>query len=289
MATEHLDVTIIDVGWGDSILVESYIEDNGQRTNRRFGLIDSNDEPGSRISHDFITRYFQTSGVDLKAPGNLFDFVILTHWHSDHGSGLEYTIRKYGTQWFWYPKGNDDDIAKLGSLYSYSRNAVTKIVESHAIDNDPNNTHSLNNTEIRFLWPPVQDAGPFLRENHASIVMELKLGNVCFLLTGDCEAENWPNFIDDLPTKGKIKVFKVPHHGSQNGVFDNHGGTPWLDYLAKYTKIAMSSHISPHKHPHPDVVNKFNAENIKPFRTDLNYHLTFKTDGAGVQKKWSRF
>jgi beta-lactamase superfamily II metal-dependent hydrolase len=106
------------------------------------------------------------------------------------------------------------------------------------------------------------------------------LGQVSFVLTGDCEAENWPQIVQNLPQIPGLAVFQVPHHGAVNGVFDSHGGAPWLDALPAGVRLAMSSHIRPYNHPAPEVIQELESRNIQPFRTDQHYHLTFTTDGT---------
>lgn len=64
--------------------------------------------------------------------------------------------------------------------------------------------------------------------------------------------------------------------------------TTWLSHLASATtKVALSSHIRPHGHPHPDVVNAITQANFQAFRTDLQSHLTFSTDGTTVDVQYS--
>ena len=113
-----------------------------------------------------------------------------------------------------------------------------------------------------------------------SIVLALTLGEVSFILSGDCEADNWDQITGDLPGLPGLAVFQAPHHGAVNGVFTDSGDTPWLDALPAGVRIAMSSHIRPYNHPAPGVIQKLDTRNIDPFRTDLHYHLTFSTDGS---------
>jgi hypothetical protein len=49
-----LSVTLIDVGWGDSLLIES--RDN---SDSHYALVDSNDTSSSRSSHIFLKRFFE--------------------------------------------------------------------------------------------------------------------------------------------------------------------------------------------------------------------------------------
>jgi len=53
----ELSITLIDVGWGDSILVESVTEAG----ERHFGLVDCNDTSVSRSSFLFVKRHLEAS------------------------------------------------------------------------------------------------------------------------------------------------------------------------------------------------------------------------------------
>ena len=59
--------------------------------------------------------------------------------------------------------------------------------------------------------------------------------------------------------------------------------------IAKGTKIAMSSHIHPHKHPNQKVINELKKRKRSYFRTDEHYHLIFKVEKGKVSTKWSHF
>ncbi|OEU66996.1 MAG: hypothetical protein BBJ57_02595 [Desulfobacterales bacterium PC51MH44] len=83
-------------------------------------------------------------------------------------------------------------------------------------------------------------------------------------------------------------MFQAPHHGAKNGMF-HHKNTPWLDFIGKRTKIALSSHIHPHKHPHKKVVEELVKQKRTYFRTDEHYHLTFEIKNGKVSTKWSHF
>lgn len=133
-------------------------------------------------------------------------------------------------------------------------------------------------------------------ENNNSIMLALTLGQVSFILSGDCEADNWGQITGDLPGLPGLAVFQAPHHGAVNGDFADNGDTPWLDALPGGTRIAMSSHIRPHNHHAPDMIQELANRNIEPFRTDMHYHLTFSTDGAldangqpNVTAHWSHY
>ena len=269
-----LTITIIDVGWGDSILIES--KDNAN--NSLYGLVDCNDKTTLRSSYIYIKRFLERQRVNLKNQP-IFNFMLLTHGHADHGDGMQTMMRDFGTDWFWYPKSVAT--GSFAKIIQYANSHPQQVSRHQAIDNSkvlPN----LGDVQLKVLWTPYNPAGPYdsSNENNNSIVLALTLGNASFLLTGDCEAENWPLIVGNLPAIPGLKVFKVPHHGAVNGVFSTTGSTPWLDVLAPDTKFAISSHVVPHSHPADKVVQEFANRQIQPFRTDLQYHLIFTTDGT---------
>lgn len=138
--------------------------------------------------------------------------------------------------------------------------------------------------EMDVMWPLYNETNT-QNENNNSIVLLLTLRNVSFVLTGDSEEDVWTEISDQLPNNSKF--FKIPHHGSVNGTFNNAGNALWLNNLPQDTKYGISSHVRPFNHPDPRVINLFNNQNKPLFRTDLHYHVTFKTDGINVEVKYS--
>src|SRR5882672_4263772 len=94
-----LRTTLIDVGWGDSLLLESE-EDNGEP---HYALIDSNDTSTLRSSNIFLRRFFERKNRSFPTSTPVFDWVLLTHAHADHGQGLKRILSDFGTWRLWYP------------------------------------------------------------------------------------------------------------------------------------------------------------------------------------------
>jgi competence protein ComEC len=268
-----LSATVIDVGWGDSILL-AWEEDSGQRS---FGLIDSNDTAYLRSSYIFLKRYFEKAGVDTSAKP-VFDFVVLTHAHTDHGQGLKALMSEFGTRHFWYPKSAET--GSMAALIRYARRSSN--VEHHQAIDDTKSLPSFGNASLAVLWPKYGQISE--NENNNSIVLAMTYSHVTFLLTGDAEGDVWQQISAGIPAT--TRVFKVPHHGSVNGTFYN-GQTPWLDHCPAQAKLAISSHIRPFSHPDRDVVDKFNDLHRDCFRTDWHYHIGFATDGDTVETTYS--
>lgn len=280
MSHDLLRVTLIDVGWGDSILLEA----RDARGGWRYALIDSNDTGYLRSSQIFLRRFFdrRIPNFTLPAPSPVFDWVLLSHAHADHGQGLKSILRDYGAQHFWHSKTNSTSLF-FTDLLRYVRRS-NKVVHFQSID-ATKFLPPFGQTKVTVLWPPYDVISS--NENNNSVVLLLEVGNVAFVLTGDAEADVWQQGLaDELPKN--TAFFKVPHHGSENGLFfGNPRTTPWLSRLARNTTLAISSHVRPFAHPSPSVIQHLQNGGWRHFRTDEHYHTTIATDGKRVTIKYS--
>lgn len=286
-----LSVTLIDVGWGDSIFIESEDADG----THHYALVDSNDTQSQRPSAMFLMKYFKIPKSQLAGRRPLFDFVLLTHDHTDHGSGLKQLMKQFGTRRFYYPKVPANEAGTLGTLQQWanSANGRNYIEEHEALDDDKDFATDaappLGEIELEVLWPPKdydqQDASP----NNRSVVLTLTCDQVTFVLTGDAEIPVWRQIADRIPDS--TRMFKLPHHGSVNGSYEN-GEGPWLDRCqAGRVELGISCHptyprgFPSHPHPHHEVIDKLNADGYLFRRTDRDYHITFWTDGTKVRRR----
>lgn len=271
----ELSVTWIDVGWGDSILVRA-VDAAG---NPHLGLVDCNDYETERSALVYVKRFLEREGIDHKSAKPNFEWILLTHGHADHARGIRRMIETFGTKNLWYPKSVPS--TTYGTLLDYA-NRSSNVQHHQAVDSGkaPDQSVEFGSVSLQFLWPDA-DQIDASNENNNSVVLVLTLGQVSFVLAGDAEAENWPMILPRLPQT--VNVFHVPHHGGRNGLFAPGNATPWLShFLNSQTVLALSSHIRPHGHPHPDVVAAIEGAHIQAFRTDTGSHLTFTTDGTSA-------
>lgn len=269
-----LRITLIDVGWGDSILIES-IDSNDEI---HYALIDSNDSQYLRSSYIFLKRHFEKAGVDIENEKPIFDFVLLSHAHSDHAQGLKAIMREFGTKYFYYPKSIN--WTSFISLIRYAGRS-NNVGWHQAIDNTKV-LPDLGDAILEILWPE-HNGIDMNNENNNSVVLQITLSGTSFILTGDAEEHVWSNIAAKLPSNPYF--FKVPHHGSVNGAFfgGNTSNPCWINKLSGTSIIGISSHIKPYKHPHKDVVDLFNAYHYEIFRTDTDYHLIYEFDSNTSQ------
>lgn len=277
----RLTATIIDVGWGDSILIEA--EEKGRSL---FGLIDSNDTTYELSSYLFLKRFFERRRIDTKA-GPTFEFVLLTHGHADHASGLPLIIRKFGAKRFLYSQGSVHPI--LAQILRYQSRPNSRLKHSQAVD-DATDLSKLGfgSVSLDILWPPQSFADG--DQNDHSVVLAAMFDKVTFVFTGDATAKVWPQIVKRLPAT--VRIFQVPHHGAHNGTFAANGTTPWLSHIGNLgapVRAVISSHTRPFEHPDAAVINVLAGSKppVENFRTDKHYHITVSTDGADTSVSYS--
>ena len=263
-----LRVTIIDVGWGDSLLLES--ED---MTGSHYALIDSNDTSTFRSSYIFLKRFFEKTSITFPSPSPVFEWVLLTHRHADHGQGLKKVLRDLGTDRFWY-SNSPNRPAFFADLLRYASKSP-RVGQYDAVDTSKI-LPPFGAASMQVLWPlPGKIAA---NENDNSVVLAITLGQVVFVLTGDAEADGvWTHIASQIPAN--TRFFKVPHHGSANGTFTSVGTTPWLSAVPA-ADVGISSHVRPFNHPDQQVVKILPPG--RTYRTDQHYHITVETDGTTV-------
>jgi beta-lactamase superfamily II metal-dependent hydrolase len=281
----HLHVTLIDVGWGDSILLEA---SDGNSPRPRFALIDSNDNADRDYwpTWNFLRKHFGLRENEFQVTKPFFDFVMLTHDHSDHGSGLKRIMKDFGTKNFWYPKVKVEQSVVVANLQAYANHASVQIPHQ-AVDSNTQ-MGSLGDAAMDVLWPfPDQiESNP----NNNSIVLALTLHDNTILLTGDAEGKVWTSIAGAIPQN--TRAFKVPHHGSRNGTIHSNG-FPWvdqLDTLPVKPHLALSCHPTfPNRFnfPDPAVLARFEQGGYGYCRTDLHYHITYTLDDQGLKINYS--
>jgi beta-lactamase superfamily II metal-dependent hydrolase len=281
----HLHVTLIDVGWGDSILLEA---SQAGSPRPRFALIDSNDNADRDYwpAYNFLRKHLGMRESEFEVSKPFFDFVMLTHDHSDHGSGLKRIMKDYGTQNFWYPRVQVEESVVVAHLQSYVNHPSVNI-RHQAVDSNTE-LGNFGDADMDVLWPAPNTIDA--NANNNSIVLSLTLNGMTILLTGDAEGKVWVQIAAQIPQN--TVAFKVPHHGSKNGTIYNNT-FPWvekLDTLPIKPHLGISCHPNfPNRFnfPDPAILARFEQSHFNYCRTDLHYHITYMLGANGLQVKYS--
>lgn len=158
--SNELKVHYVDVGQGDSILVQ---------TKDKNILIDA----GTRKNSNNLISYLKKQNIKK------LDYVIATHPHEDHIGGMPKVIQEFEISNFYAPKKTaNTKIFKDMILQLKNKNLKINVAkEGVSLDLS-------NNSTLDFL-APIKDS--YENINDYSAVVKLTHGDTKFLFTGDAE------------------------------------------------------------------------------------------------------
>jgi beta-lactamase superfamily II metal-dependent hydrolase len=293
MSGTYLQVTFIDVGFGDSVLIEA----RDKQKPIEFALVDCNDSTYEGSSRIFLKRRFERLGL-LPFNFPMFKHVFTSHAHADHIKGIQGILKRFGTKNLYSSRCETTNNKNQGfaNLIRWANKPSSQNKVNRQAYLCKGQSEKLGAVLIDVLWPPSLNNSHWdvNEENNNSLVLALTLDKVRFVLSADCLAENWDTNKPDhvaLPTTD-LRLVQVPHHGAYNGTFDSAGKTPMLAQIAALTgkkkpSLALSSHPEPHGHPHKKVIPEIDKHQLKHYQTNENYHLSFWTDGTDVKTYYS--
>jgi competence protein ComEC len=248
----NAELTAIDVGQGDSLLVVS--------PHGRTLLVDAGGPPGfSRssafdVGEDVVSPYLWARGFWR------LDTVALTHPHSDHMDGLRAVIRNFRPHELWV--AYDLDLpAALAATVAEAGTAIRRIHSSDSIDLDG------------MRWTAHLSHTPHT-ENDDSLVLRLDYNGNSALLLGDAERALEAEIAHD---ERPVDILKVAHHGSVTST------TPELLAVTrpKFAVISVGAHNN-YGHPRREVLERLGAAHAQTYRTDENGATTFVMNGKTV-------
>ncbi|NLB01489.1 MAG: MBL fold metallo-hydrolase [Methanomicrobiales archaeon] len=244
-----LVVHFIDVGQGDSILVE--FRDKAM-------LIDA----GERKTGERVVAYLESQGVKR------IDVMVATHAHSDHIGGLPTVISAF-------PVGQFVDAAQPHSTATYEK--LLTLVEDQGIPYtaaERGKTIALDpDLEILILNPGARPLGDI---NEDSIVLKMTYGEISYLFTGDTGTPAEESMLSaglDLDAD----VLKVGHHASRYA-----SSAKFLSAVSPAISVIEVGAGNDYGHPHEEAVERLEATGSRIYRTDLDGTVIVATDGRAL-------
>ena len=242
-----LVVHFIDVGQGDSILIE--FRDKTM-------LIDA----GERGMGERVIAYLEERNVEK------LDVVVATHAHSDHIGGLADVISAY-------PVGRLVDAAQPHPTATYEN--LLALVEDKGIPYtaaERGQTIALDpDLEILILNPTPQPLGDI---NEDCVVLKMTYGEIAYLFTGDAgtPAE------ESMAAAGldlNADVLKVGHHASREA-----SSAEFLSAVSPAISVIEVGEGNSYGHPHEEAVARLEATGSRIYRTDLDGTVIVAAGGA---------
>jgi beta-lactamase superfamily II metal-dependent hydrolase len=243
LPNSELKVYFVDVGQGDSILIDSGDTEV---------LVDGGDKAPGAVS-------FLKNRVD-----GALEVMVATHPHADHIGGLNAVLADFKVDDIWL---NGD--TSSSATYSEFMSAVN--AEGAAIHTAKRgDTIRAGDLSLDVLNP----SEPFLDStNNRSIVLLLHYGDIDFLFTGDAEREAETSML----TAGLIpdvEVLKVGHHGSRTA-----SSRQFLEACQPEVAIYMAGKGNSFGHPHQETITALTDIGAKIYGTDVNGNICITTDG----------
>ncbi len=252
---KELTVTFLDVGQGDSILIETpngkniLVDGGGKET----GELRAQTSVGEKV----VVPFLQRKGINKLA------LVVLTHPHLDHFGGLISVLEKIKVENII---GNGE--ASDSSAYRRFKELIRLNKIKYQLGRAGEVIDFGANVKAFVLNPVGIIPG---RTNSNSVVLRLLYNQVSFLLTGDLEQDGEEG-LAGFPLRSSI--LKVGHHGSRTATSDE-----FLDAVNPRLAVISAGRHNRYRHPHQATINKLLARGIKIYRTDRDGAITIKTDG----------
>ena len=219
LPTGELKVHFIDVGQGDSILIDL---ENTEI------LIDGGGKSPGVVA--YLNDY-----VD-----GALEVLVATHPHADHIGGLIAVLDAFQVQQIWH-NGDTSESKTYAEFMNrvQSEGAEIQIARLH---------NNIEAGELKlFVHHPANLEGS---TNNNSIVIHLSYGNVDFLFTGDVEneAEGQMMILSSVRLP-EVEILKVGHHGSRTS-----SSQDFLTITSPEVAVYMAGKDNRYGHPHQETI-----------------------------------
>ena len=245
---EKLEVHFIDIGQGDSILIEH---------NNKTMLIDTGPKEGKNNLMEYL--------VSQKI--KKIDYLILTHQHKDHIGNAAAVIKNFSIGTLYMPNvtSTTDEFRNLIKAIEAKGLTITRPIAGSSFN--------FGNAQCFILAP---NSEVYENENDYSIVIKMVYKNTSFLFTGDAQFYSEKEMMDkgyDL----SADVLKIAQHGNDN--------TTSEEFLSKvnpkYAALSCALNDS-NDHPSKKTMKLLKEKNIPVYRTDQCGTILCTSDGQNI-------
>ena len=256
----ELELTAIDVGQGDSLLV---LFPDGKRM-----LVDGGGIP----AFGRIARSQLDIGEDVVAPYlwdrgfRTLDVVVLSHAHEDHSGGLATLISDFHPREVW--TGFTPESPEWRAVREKAVAVGARVVPLRAPGRFAFGGASLEVLAPSAAYLPAEEP-----KNNDSLVLRVAFGQRSFFLGGDAERpiEQEMAYTNLLhPTD----VLKVAHHGSRSSSTEE-----FLNAVQPAFAVISAGFENSYGHPNPTVLERLRQHHAAILRTDADGMVTIRTDG----------
>lgn len=246
-AGDDMRVHFIDVGQGDSILIES--------PNDAYMLIDG----GDKGSGDEVVAYLDAQGIDT------LDYVVATHPDADHIGGLIDVLKEKEIE-HWIDSG------KAHTSQTYLE--MLSLIDEKDIDfivPQIDDTIDFDDALDVVVLQADEDASD---NNEASVVLKVTYNDRSFLFAADAGVKKEK---DMLAQDIDADVLKAGHHGSNTS-----SSEAFIKAVSPEVTILSYGEGNKYGHPHAEVTNLLEKYNSLIYATAQSGTIVVETDGVNL-------
>jgi competence protein ComEC len=247
-----LRVHFIDVGQGDSILVQS-------------GGINMLIDAGPEATSDSLIAYLKKQKI------RKLHYIVATHPHEDHIGGMAAVIQKFDVGKFYAPR-------TISETKYFEDMAVSLMQRDLRIIPAREGTRLFLGEKAECLMlSPSSDS--YDNPNNYSSVIRVTYGSSSFLFTGDAE-EAVEDAIIGSGADIDCDVLKAGHHGSSTS-----SSRQLLEAVTPDTAVISVGKSNDFGHPSKAVLNSLQSKDVQIYRTDIDGTVILESDGKSIIKK----
>jgi competence protein ComEC len=255
--SKNLKFTFIDVGQGESILVEF--------PGTRKMLIDGGGFPEGTfdIGENVLSSFLWKKGIKK------IDYLVLTHAHPDHLNGLKAVSKNFKIREFWeaFSPTKSDDYKEFKKILPNSV-LEKRLFRGH--------THQEKNVKIQVLHPERGELFIPRILNDDSLVLRFTYGKTSFLLPGDIGINAERKILEHF-SEIKSQVLKSPHHGSRSSSSEE-----FLEKASPRIVVISAGIGNTYGFPNQEVLKRYERIGAEVYRTDNSGAVEISSNGQTI-------
>lgn len=257
-------VTFIDVGQGDSILITTPL-------NRKSFLIDTGGKlnfTGHKIQPQFdrLTLHF------LRAQGiTQLDGVFISHQDADHCGDLSELLRQVKVKKLYLAQGLIDNP-------NFRKRIKNRLHRTQIVELLAGSSLATSDFKLQVVYPFKAGSG----KNEDSLSLLIRIAEKNWLFTGDLDQQGEEKILEKYPAL-QVDYFKLGHHGSKTA-----SSPKFLAAIKPQLTFISAGVNNRFGHPHPETIQTLRQEGI-PYVSTQDYGMITWKYGPSTRPHFEYF